>query len=397
MGLVSRLVSGPGDSPAEVRLLRRTMLKLLTVVVACLVCGILVTGTLGPSGVGKTDGYRAMFGDVSGLAAGDPVRVSGVTVGYVEAVTLRDAKTVEVSFTANRNQTVSTSTQAAIRYANLLGQRYLALTQPGQPGTRVPPGSTIPRSRTTPAVSLTALLNGFRPVLQSFDPKQANALMETLVQVLQGRTDKIGDIIAETAELATSMADRSDVMVRVINNLTAVVETVARHDDEFATALVDLRKLTSILADDTSTIARTIDTTSDLAQASDRLLSDLRAAGLGDLARSTAQVASTVADGSKDLQGAVDAFGPVFAGLARVTQSGNWANAYPCGASVRTLGQPRLSGSDVAQAIGIFVGIQDALERLSDALGLDAVGAELPVEIPQGRVGPDGQNSEACR
>lgn len=397
MNLISRVVSGPSDSPEEVRAFRRTLAKFLTVVAGCLTCGVLVVGSLGSPGVGKTDTFRADFGDVSGLVSGDPVRVAGVSVGIVTKVRLRSANTVEVTFTANRNQAVTTTTHAAIRYANLLGQRYLALTHSGEVGTQLPNRSTIPRTQTTPAVSLTELLNGFQPVFESFNPEKANALMESLVQVLQGRTDKIGDIVAQTAELASSMSERSDVIVRVVENLTTVVQTVARHDDEFAKTLVDLRELTAMLADDSSTIARTIETSSDLAASSDKLLGDLRTAGLGDLARATDQVAGKVADGSKDLQAAVDSFGPVFENLARTSQSGSWANGYPCIASVSTVGDPRLSGGDVATALGIFLGIQDALQKLSDVLGLDAAGAELPIEVPQGRVGAQGNQSVACR
>lgn len=89
-----------------------------------------LTTLTGPH-TGTTHEYHAMFGGsansdgVSGLRVGNPVRVSGVAVGKVTDVVLVNAQTAKVTFTANENQHITTHTHAIVRYANLLGQRYL--------------------------------------------------------------------------------------------------------------------------------------------------------------------------------------------------------------------------------------------------------------------------------
>jgi len=87
-----------------------------------------LTTLTGPH-TGTTDGYSAIFASpdgVSGLRTGNAVKVAGVAVGKVTGVDLVDAEHAKVTFTANRNQTITTHTWAVVRYANLLGQRYLA-------------------------------------------------------------------------------------------------------------------------------------------------------------------------------------------------------------------------------------------------------------------------------
>ena len=78
-----------------------------------------------------------MFADTTGLRAGDQVRVSGVAVGRVSGVKMIDANSVRITFTANRNQQITDKTHAVIRYANLIGARYLALSQPDGAGADV--------------------------------------------------------------------------------------------------------------------------------------------------------------------------------------------------------------------------------------------------------------------
>ena len=76
---------------------------------------------------------------------------------------------------------------AAIKYRNLVGQRYVALDQgAGDLDPMLPPGGTIPLDRTTPALDLTALFNGFKPLFQALSPDDVNQLSGEIIQVLQG-------------------------------------------------------------------------------------------------------------------------------------------------------------------------------------------------------------------
>lgn len=385
-------------STREVRLFRRTLLKVIVFVTVCSVGAVVIVGTLQGQTGGSGDTYDAVFADVSGLVEGDPVRVSGVTVGKVKDVRIEDATHILVSFSANRDQQITKATYAQVRYANLLGQRFLALTRSGKPAARLEPGDTIPMTRTAPAVSLTTLLNGFRPLFQSLDPKQVNQLMGDLVDVLQGQSSRIDNIIAQTAGLTTNLADRSGLIVEVVDSLSTLVSTIARHDQQFAKAVTDLRGLTAYLARDSKNIARTIDSVGEMAVAVDGLVSGVRGANLSGLIRSLNDVGSTLVSNSDRLHDTFEAFPKTFTALNRITQSGSWANGYPCRADALVPGQPKLSVQDAADAVAIFLGLGagNVLTTLLTALNLGDVGGSIPLDVPQGPVGPKG-NSAVCR
>ena len=381
------------------RRFRRTLIKFVIFLMISGFAGTMVFGTLLGQDVGTTDTYHADFADVSGLRTGDPVRVSGVVVGAVSSVSLRNAQHVDVAFTANRDQQLTTTTDAVVRYANLLGQRFLALTQSGPPGAPLRPGAMIPQSRTAPALSLTALFNGFRPLFQSLNVDQVNQLTGEIVQVLQGQTTTIDDLVTQTAELTTNLADRTDVFAGVIDNLTTLLRTVAKHDDEFSGALSDLQNLTGQLAADSPNISRAIDAIDGLASSVQSLLAGAQQHGVKDVLTQLNAVASSLSSNSGLLDATIKAFPEAFTVLTRVTQNGNWINAYPCGASVKTIGYPRVSGQNIADALSIYLtgkpgGLLSLLLKLT---GLGKPSVQVPIEVPQGPIGNPNNHSKACQ
>ncbi len=114
--------------------------------------------------------YRAVFSDVTGLEKGDDIRVAGVRVGEVEGIRIKDRTWAEVTFTVGEDRPLLNSTGAVIRYRNLVGQRYVALTEGAGDGTRLKPGATIPLSRTRPALDLNALLERLQATVRGAQP-----------------------------------------------------------------------------------------------------------------------------------------------------------------------------------------------------------------------------------
>ena len=90
-------------------------------------------------------------------------------VGIVNDVKLNPDNTVDVTFDVDKRYQLYTSTRAVVRYENLVGDRYLEITAGPGELRKLPPGSTIPRQNTQPALDLDALLGGLRPVLKGLD------------------------------------------------------------------------------------------------------------------------------------------------------------------------------------------------------------------------------------
>lgn len=184
-------------------------------------CAVIVINTLRSPVRGARAWYTATFSDVSGLFPGDDVRISGVQVGKVEAVRLV-GRTAEVDMTVLADHPVYPNSDAAVRYQNLLGQRYVELVQPAAAGDPLPPGSTIPIEQTIPSFDVTRLFNGFRPIFEVLDPAQLNQFGENLLSIIQGDETGIGPFLRDLDRLSTFAVDRQAVLKVLIGNLAAV-------------------------------------------------------------------------------------------------------------------------------------------------------------------------------
>jgi phospholipid/cholesterol/gamma-HCH transport system substrate-binding protein len=208
---------------------------------------------------GSTNGYSALFSDVSRLKPGQTVRVAGVRVGTVNSVSLRPDKKVLVKFDADRGSVVlTTGTRAVVRYLNLVGDRYLELVD-GPGSTKVlPPGSEIPLDRTAPALDLDLLLGGLKPVTQGLNPQDVNALSASLIQVFQGEGGTLNLLLSKTSSFSNALADNNQTVQELIDNLNTVVGTVNKEGTKFSGAIDRLQRLISGLSQDRDTIGTAI-------------------------------------------------------------------------------------------------------------------------------------------
>jgi phospholipid/cholesterol/gamma-HCH transport system substrate-binding protein len=378
-----------------------TAIKLVVFVVLTGLLGLTVFGTLRGRPVGTTDSYHAIFGDVSGLHSGDPVRVSGVVVGRVSGEQLVDATHVRVTFTANRDQRLTTTTSAVVRYANLLGQRFLALVPGDQPGAVLRPGGTIPQSRTAPALSLTALFNGFRPLFQSLNPNQINELAAEIVQILQGEGGTIEDLLAQTAQLTTNLADRDQLFTQILDSLSTLLATVSAHDGQLSSAIGSLKTLTGTLSGDSPEIGASISAIDKLMNSVGGLLAGLRQHNLHADAIDLNALAAVLAKNSATLDSTIKGFPKAFTAFDVATQSGSWLNAYPCAVSVAVSGTPTATPAQIASLIAAYLGggssVLSSVLNLVGGLFPKGLALPVPLKIPAGAVGNPNTHSAVCR
>ncbi len=184
----------------------------------------------------RTNSYSAEFSSASGLRPGQFVRASGVEVGKVDKIELLDGgQKVKVTFNVDRNLPLYQSTTAQIRYQDLIGNRYMDLQRgQGEGADRIlPPDGFIPLSHTTPALDLDALIGGFQPLFRALDPEKVNNIAQSIITVFQGQGGTISDILDQTAQLTSALADRDQAIGEVITNLNTVLATTVKHQKEF--------------------------------------------------------------------------------------------------------------------------------------------------------------------
>jgi phospholipid/cholesterol/gamma-HCH transport system substrate-binding protein len=220
--------------------------------------------------------YSAIFSNASELRAGQFVRASGVEVGKVAKVELIDrGRRARVVFGVDKDLPLYQETTVAIRYLNLIGDRYLELKR-GDSNAQLPAGSTIPIERTEPALDLDALLGGFRPLFRALDPQKVNTIAQSLITVLQGQGGTINDILDQTAQFTSTLAHRDQTIGEVINNLNTVLDTTVKHQKQFDETVNKFEELITGLKDRADPLADSIAGISNAAGTIGDLLADSR-------------------------------------------------------------------------------------------------------------------------
>lgn len=224
----------------------------------------------------RTTGYSAIFKNASGLRAGQFVRASGVEVGKVSKVQLiNGGNEVQIDFAVDRSLQLFQGTTASVRYLNLIGDRFLELKR-GDDNTRLPSGSTIPDTRTEPALDLDALIGGFRPLFKALDPDKVNSIAQSIITIFQGQGGTINDILDQTASLTSALADRDQAIGEVVRNLNTVLDTTVKHQVQFDGTLKNFETLITGLKNRADPIATSLADISNAAGSVSDLLGDNR-------------------------------------------------------------------------------------------------------------------------
>ena len=304
------------------------LVKLLVFLAVSAAISTYLAIVLGHLSLSSTDDYHAVFADVSGLKSGSPVRIAGVDVGEVNSVSIYRDDLVRVGFDVDDSISLSTATRATVRYKNLIGDRYLELSG-GRSGTPLPPGGTIPASRTSPALDLDTLLNGFKPLFTGLDPSQINAVSQEIVDVFQGESGTVSTLLSTVASLTGTLADRDALIGSVIDNLDATLRTVSTNGSDLDTLIVQLQQLVSGLAADRDPIGAALVHLNGLTATAADLLTTVRP-DLKDDVTQLGRLTTTLNQSSDTLTTVLNKLPHTYQVLSRLGAYGNFFNFYVC-------------------------------------------------------------------
>ncbi|MFI6943458.1 MCE family protein [Streptomyces sp. NPDC050418] len=287
------------------------------------------------TGVGTdTVTYRARFTDVTGLIDGDGVRISGVKVGEVTDVRVVDRRTAQVTFTVEKGRELPGTTTAAVKYLNMVGQRYVALER--GTGTQTPalaPGGTIPVGRTTPALDLTLLFNGFKPLFEGLSPGDVNELAGSIVKVLQGEGGTVDSLIEHVGSLTTTVAAKDKVIGQVIGNLNEVLTTINGREDQFKDVVTTLTQLVSGFNEDREPLGQAVEAMGELTEVTAGFFHDARKP-LKDDIKQLGRLSGSLGRGLPQIENFLDRTPAKLTALSRLSSYGSWLNLYLCRATV---------------------------------------------------------------
>lgn len=310
------------------------LVKLVVFALVTIIATAMLAFTIANSSGGGGTKFAAIFSDVTSLNEGDEVRIAGVRVGQVDKIAIVDEREAKVDFTLSNRDSLPESVTATIRFRNLVGQRYIALEQgAGEQGRKANEGSTIPLERTKPAVDLTTLFDGFRPLFSTLSADDVNKLSFQIIQVFQGEAGTIDELVRNTASLTNTVADKDQVIGAVVTNLNNVLATVNQNDGQLDSLIVNTQQLVTGLSEDRDTVGSAVTSLAGLTNATADLLEPTRPSIQGSVT-ALESLSSTINRRSEDVDRILGILPRKLDKLIRTAQQGSWFTFYLCGVDI---------------------------------------------------------------
>jgi len=235
----------------------RTAVKFGLFVALCLLFTVYLASTIGNTTIGGLVGrgeptytLTASFDDVTGLLVNDNVKVAGVQVGKVTGIDVREG-VAEVEMEIDRDHPLPDDSAAAVRWRNLIGQRYVYLF-PGDAPTTFQDGDRV--TATEDVIDIGELFNRLGPVVSAIDPGQVNEFLGTVTTALDGRAADVSQALDDLALVAKGLGERDRAIAGLIEDLEVVSRTIADRDAQIETTLDNLAALARTFSDNTALI-----------------------------------------------------------------------------------------------------------------------------------------------
>jgi phospholipid/cholesterol/gamma-HCH transport system substrate-binding protein len=276
--------------------------------------------------IGGGISYRAAFSESAGLRPKDDVRVAGVKVGRVTAVTL-DGDHVTVTFRVG-NAWIGDQTTAAIKVANLFGAKYLALDPDG---TRaLPPTTPIPRDHTYAPYDVEQAFGGLASTLGQIDTSRLAQSFAVLADTFHDSPADVRGAADGLLALTRTIATRDDQLAQLLANTSQISRTIAERNDQFQRLLADGNQLMAEIRRRKDAIDRLLTGTRSLAHQVQGLVTGNNTqltAALGQLDT----VATILQRNQDNLERSLHLLGPYFRLQANAIGNGRWIDVYVCG------------------------------------------------------------------
>jgi phospholipid/cholesterol/gamma-HCH transport system substrate-binding protein len=310
--------------------MRGTVLKLGAFSAVCLLftawlavtIGNLNSFNLGPISWGRqTYELTARFDDVTGLLVNDNVKVAGVVVGKVTGVSIEQGR-AKVTMAVDDRYRMTSDAAAAIRWRNLLGQRYVYL-YPGSASTVLEDGDEVPNTRSV--IDLGELFNRLGPIVAAIDPAQVNTFLDSITQALEGNEQQAGQIIDDLGTLLSGLASRDEAIGDLVEDLDRVAGTINDRDAQIRTILDNLVAISATFSANTDVVDAAITDVGSVSQDAGTILATNRDQIDGSLG-SLLQVLDVVEANLDHVDTAVSSLDEASEAIFRSGRYGEWLN-----------------------------------------------------------------------
>lgn len=218
-----------------------TILGLVVMVAAVLQVNTVIS-TFGRS-------YNAELAEAAGLKEGDPVIVSGLEVGRVNAVELgAPGHGVIATFAINDNAVrLGSMTTAAVSVKTVLGDKSLDVTPRG--GGELPEKSTIPLSRTTSPYDVNEVLTDLTDRTTQIDVQRLAKALDTVSSTVDASAPEIRGAFTGVSRLSETISSRDASLREMLNHADAFSAVLSDRNKDLTRIVRDGNKLFKVLSD----------------------------------------------------------------------------------------------------------------------------------------------------
>jgi phospholipid/cholesterol/gamma-HCH transport system substrate-binding protein len=305
------------------------------------------------------------FTQVVNLYPGDPVKLMGVPIGAVDAVTPEQNR-VQVNVHYDADAPVPADAGAAILAPSLVSGRFVQLAPARSAGPRLADGAVIDVNRTVVPVEWGQIVSQLNQLTAALGPQGANQdgsltrLLNTTAANLNGNGPDLRGTIESLSAAVGTLSGGKDDLFGTVRNLQTVVTALAQSDDQVGQFNTRLAGVSKVLVDSSGDLGRTLDTLDSSVVRIAAFVRDNRSQLSGDL-DGLQKVSKTLADNRQTLadilqqaptavsnfQNIYDPFSGALTGAFALTNFRDPAN-FLCGAIFSAGGTP----DQCRQAIG---------------------------------------------
>ncbi|OCH83172.1 MCE family protein [Gordonia sp. UCD-TK1] len=264
---------------------------------AALSLTLLVTGCMSngiqsiplPGGVNTGDNartYKIQFDDVLDLVPQSMVKRDGIPVGRVTKVEVPDDQWfAQVTVEVQNNVDLSDEAEASVQQTSLLGEKFVSLTEPdgSADAPRQNPDQPIPVSRTRTATDIEQVLGALALLLNGGGLNQLQPIVTELNKALDGRTDKVRDLIGETEDLIAGLNRQRDDIITAIDGLAELSTRTAAQTAQIDRILKQLPAGVEVLEEQRPQFVELLTKLDELGQVGTDVLGKSRKALINDL------------------------------------------------------------------------------------------------------------------
>ncbi|GAA3951722.1 MCE family protein [Gordonia caeni] len=278
------------------------------VIVGASGCGLNVQEMPLPGGVSLGDNpreYKIEFENILDLVPQSVVKMDGIPVGRVTKIEVPgDSWNALVHVKVQNTVNLSDQANAAVQQTNLLGEKFVALSEPedSQGDPRQNSSVPIPTSRTKTTTDIEELLGALSLLLNGGGINQLEPIITALNESMGGTegSKQTRELLINAEKLIDGLNEQRDNIVKAVDGVAALSERAANQTQQIERVLQELPAGIAVLEEQRPQLVDLLTKLDELGQAGTDVLGKAHKAIINDL-KALSPILTQLAKASDDL------------------------------------------------------------------------------------------------